>query len=79
MSIVTYASKDAVVEALVLRDQAKMAEDFDSLSGDDLVGAFAALMRRQIVECGPAQSILWLEICAEATRNPTSRRRHARP
>ena len=65
-----FASKDAVVEALVGRDQAKMADDFDSLRTADPMGAFGALMRRQIVENGRAQSILWLEICAEAARNP---------
>lgn len=65
-----FASKDAVVEALVGRDQAKMAEDFDSLRTDDLLGAFGSLMRRQIAENGRARSVLWLEICAEAARNP---------
>jgi hypothetical protein len=35
------------------------------------MGAFASLMRRQILDGGRAQSILWLEICAEAARNPT--------
>ncbi len=66
-----FASKDAVVEALVARDQAKAAEDFDSLATDDPMGAFAALMRRQLVDGGRARSVLWLEICAEAARNPT--------
>ncbi len=65
-----FASKDAVVAALVGREQAKMARDFDSLSGDDLMGSFAALMRRQIVEAVRTEAILWLEICAEASRNP---------
>ncbi len=65
-----FSSKDAVVEALVGREQAAMARDFDSLSDDDLMGSFAALMRRQIVEAGRTEAILWLEICAEASRNP---------
>ena len=66
-----FASKDAVVEALVGREQAKMAHDFQSLESDDLMGSFAALMRRQVVEAGRGEAILWLEICAEASRNPS--------
>ena len=65
-----FPSKDAVVEALIARDHAMMAADFDRLATDDLMGGFAALMRRQILECGHAQAVLWLEICAEAARNP---------
>lgn len=66
-----FASKDAVVEALIGRDQARIAKDFDQLQTDDLMGAFASLMRRQIVERGRDKAVLWLEICAEAARNPT--------
>ena len=65
-----FSSKAAVVEALVGREQAEMARDFDSLASDDLMSAFAALMRRQIVEAGRGEAVLWLEICAEASRNP---------
>ena len=65
-----FSSKDAIVEALVGREQARMARDFDALSGDDLMGSFATLMRRHIVQADRTEAILWLEICAEASRNP---------
>ena len=66
-----FPSKDAVVEALVGREQARMTREFDSLASDDLMRSFTVLMRRQIIEAGRAEAILWLEICAEASRNPS--------
>ena len=65
-----FKSKDALVEGLVARDRAEVADDFEQLSPGDLMGSFTALMRRQIVGTGRAKAALWLEICTEAARNP---------
>ncbi len=65
-----FPSKDAIVEALVARESAALASDLDGLSPDDAMGSFAQLVQRQVVEAGRDKAVLWLEICAEATRNP---------
>ena len=66
-----FESKDAIVAGLVARERADVAKDFETLASEDMLGSFAALMRRQVVESGRDKAALWLEICTEAARNPT--------
>ncbi len=66
-----FPSKDAVVAGLVARDRAEATEQFEALvAGGGSLEMFEGLLRRHVLEGGRDKAALWLEICAEAARNP---------
>lgn len=66
-----FASKDALILALIERDRAEISADFAALDGTgDLMGAFRTLGRRHFIEKPREKAVLTLEIWSEAARNP---------
>lgn len=65
-----FASKDALILALIERDRAEIAADFAALEGEaDLMTAFRTLGQRHFSEKPREKAILTLEIWSEAARN----------
>lgn len=65
-----FGSKEALVSGLVARDQATVARDFQDLSdAEDMFAAFAAILRRHLVEAPVERHRLIVEIWAEMARN----------
>lgn len=67
-----FASKSAIVEAIVLRDLADIERDFHAIIGSDQpVKAMLGTIRRHITDhCSPGDHQLWAEITAAAARKP---------
>ena len=66
-----FSSKEEIVEGLVERDRARIAQDFAMLDrSPDPAAAFAAISRGYIIEQPRERAVLALEIWAEAARNP---------
>ena len=65
-----FGSKEALVYGLIARDQATIARDFQDLSeSGDIFAAFAASLRRHLVESPVERHRLIVEIWAEMSRN----------
>jgi AcrR family transcriptional regulator len=65
-----FPSKDAIVEGLVERDRAMLAEDFESFPEScAITSVFAALARKHFEEEPRQKAVLTLQIWAEATVN----------
>jgi len=72
-----FRSKEAIIAAISERDLAQAAADFEAVDkAPDFFTGFAALGRRYLVERKPEESVLYLDIMAEARRNPEIRRIH---
>jgi TetR/AcrR family transcriptional regulator, repressor for uid operon len=66
-----FDSKDALVSGLCERDRERFGADFhDVANAPDVMGALVALGRKHFVEEERVRCIQFLEIWAEATRNP---------
>lgn len=72
-----FRSKEAIIAAISERDLAQAAADFAAVDkAPDFFTGFAALGRRYLVERKPEESVLYLDIMAEARRNPEIRQIH---
>ena len=70
----TFPSKEAIVEGLCLRDQQQQAADFAHLAEAETIDIFAAVAEglKKHVAFPPRRKLtLFVEIWAEAARNPT--------
>lgn len=66
-----FPSKDAIVEGLCARDREEIASTFSEMEqADDLVAAIHRVARRHFVEEPRERMVMFVEIWAEATRNP---------
>jgi TetR/AcrR family transcriptional regulator, repressor for uid operon len=66
-----FASKDQLVSGLCERDRERFSADFaDVAEAEDVMGELVALGRKHFVEEKKERCVQFLEIWAEATRNP---------
>jgi TetR/AcrR family transcriptional regulator, repressor for uid operon len=66
-----FVSKDQLVSGLCERDRERFGADFEHVAAaDDVMGALVALGRQHFVEQPRARCVQFMEIWAEATRNP---------
>jgi AcrR family transcriptional regulator len=66
-----FDSKDALVSGLCERDRERFGADFQHVAtAPDVMGALVALGRKHFVEEDRSRCIQFMEIWAEATRNP---------
>jgi TetR/AcrR family transcriptional regulator, repressor for uid operon len=66
-----FVSKDQLVSGLCERDRERFGADFQHVAAaDDVMGALVALGRQHFVEEKKERCVQFLEIWAEATRNP---------
>jgi TetR/AcrR family transcriptional repressor of uid operon len=66
-----FESKDALVSGLCERDRERFGADFQHVAtAPDVMGALVALGRKHFVEEERSRCIQFMEIWAEATRNP---------
>lgn len=66
-----FQSKDALVSGLCERDRERFGADFEHVAtAPDVMGALLALGRKHFVEEERARCVQFMEIWAEATRNP---------
>jgi TetR/AcrR family transcriptional regulator, repressor for uid operon len=66
-----FESKDALVSGLCERDRERFGADFQHVAtAPDVMGALVALGRKHFVEEDRSRCIQFMEIWAEATRNP---------
>ncbi len=72
-----FPSKEALMEGISTRSREEVLENFAKLDQPrDFIAALAQLMEDCILRKPAYKSILWLEISAEATRNPAIRATH---
>jgi TetR/AcrR family transcriptional regulator, repressor for uid operon len=66
-----FPSKDALVSGMIGRDRERFGSDFRSVAqSDDVMGSFIALGRQHFMNTPRARCIQFMEIWAEASRNP---------
>jgi len=66
-----FASKEALVEGICLLDQQERAAAFQAIErSDDVLGTLEAILRSSVLNKPRHKAILFLEIAAEAARNP---------
>lgn len=66
-----YASKEALVEGICFLDQHERVSAFHALAhSDDLLGTLEAMLRENVLTKPRHKTVLFLEITAEAARNP---------
>jgi TetR/AcrR family transcriptional regulator, repressor for uid operon len=67
-----FESKEALVSGMIGRDRERFGADFRHVAqSNDVMGAFIALGRKHFVETPRARCVQFMEIWAEATRDPT--------
>ncbi|MDQ0394728.1 TetR/AcrR family transcriptional regulator [Labrys monachus] len=66
-----FPSKEALVSGMIGRDRERFGADFrDVAESSDIMGSFIAMGRKHFVETPRERCVLFMEIWAEATRNP---------
>jgi len=66
-----FASKEALVEGICFLDQSERGGAFHALArSDDLLGTLEAMLRENVLNKPRHKTVLFLEITAEAARNP---------
>ena len=76
---VYFASKEQLIEGLTERDREEFLGHFATFgNARDFNETLAQLFENCVANQPPHKAALWLEICAEATRNPTIRHTHLR-
>jgi TetR/AcrR family transcriptional repressor of uid operon len=66
-----FASKEALVSGMIGRDRERFSDDFkDVAQSSDVMGSFIALGRKHFIESPRERCVQFMEIWAEATRNP---------
>ncbi|CAM5770758.1 hypothetical protein LMIY3S_03280 [Labrys miyagiensis] len=66
-----FRSKEALVSGVIGRDRERFSADFREVAqSEDVMGSFIALGRRHFTETPRARCIQFMEIWAEASRNP---------
>jgi TetR/AcrR family transcriptional regulator, repressor for uid operon len=66
-----FPSKDALVSGMIGRDRERFGADFREVAqSEDVMGSFIALGRKHFTETPRARCIQFMEIWAEASRNP---------
>lgn len=76
---VYFASKEQLIEGLTERDREEFLGHFATFgNASDFNDTLFHLFENCIAHQPPHKAALWLEICAEATRNPTISKTHSR-
>jgi TetR/AcrR family transcriptional regulator, repressor for uid operon len=66
-----FPSKEALVSGVIGRDRERFGADFRNVAqSDDVLGSFIALGRKHFTETPRARCVQFMEIWAEASRNP---------